>query len=127
MTMGKRHRPEAVIVWRRPPAPAMPPGLNIPCKPDITERLLAGSTIMACTFMATSIDPEPAPNTGSEARKQRRRYREHRCRYRDERTATHSRHQGAGQWHHDDRASAKPRQKQTKPAVACACVFVTIT
>jgi len=40
----------------------MPPRLNRPWKPDIIERPLARSTMMAWKFIATSIAPTPAPN-----------------------------------------------------------------
>ena len=50
-----------------PPAPAMPPRLNRPWKPDIMERPLARSTMMAWMFIVTSMVPMPAPNSISAA------------------------------------------------------------
>ena len=48
-----------------PAAPAMPPALNRPWKPDIMVRPLARSTITAWMFMATSTAPTAAPNASS--------------------------------------------------------------
>ncbi|MNH15949.1 hypothetical protein D3C79_755750 [compost metagenome] len=45
------------------PAPAMPPTLKKPWKPDIMALPLARSTTTACTFIATSIMPIAAPNS----------------------------------------------------------------
>ena len=42
-------------------APAKPPTLYIPWKPDISGRGAERSTSTACTFMATSHDPIAAP------------------------------------------------------------------
>ena len=48
-------------------APAMPPMLNRPWNPDIIDRPLARSTMIAWMFMVTSIAPRLAPNTSSAA------------------------------------------------------------
>ena len=50
-----------------PPAPAMPPTLNNPWKPDIMARPLARSTMIACMFIDTSMAPMLAPNTSNAA------------------------------------------------------------